>query len=197
MKTYSVKLRVYRGKKVYDKGANGEAIVSSPNQYMDLSPYLSMEWNNWLSNATNVGFTDAEVVEVRDIVYTENTKRDGKECEMYITTTYPTVAEGDPIISEIKAAVKSAFDTSVKVVLSPEQQKIADMEAEMAEMRALLKDGVTTKKAEPKKEVVKESTGNDDLSALKVRYEEVFNKKPYHSWDSETLQQKIDAKLAE
>lgn len=187
MKTYSVKLRVFRGKKSYDKDKDDNLIVVSPNQLMHLYPYLSMEWNNWMKNATNVGFTDAEVVEVCDIVHTEHTKLDGKEVEPYITSKHVPVEKGDAIVDEIKAAVKSVFDTSVKVVLSPEQQKIADMEAEMAEMRKLLEGKTTTKKV----------VSNDNLADLKVKYEELFNKKPYHGWDETTLNEKIKAKLAE
>ena len=203
MKTYSVKLRVFRGKKTYDKDKDDNLIVTSPNQYLHLTPYLSMEWNNWMKNAVNVGFTDGEVVEVKEIVYTEYTKRDGKEVDPFIITTYEPTEKGESIsdesvINEIKAAVKTAFDTSVKVVLTPEQQEIAALKDQMAE---LLKtkggESPQPKKAEAKKEVVEESTGNDDLAAWKAKYEQVFKKKPFHSWDAETLEQKIEEKLAE
>ncbi len=38
---------------------------------------------------------------------------------------------------------------------------------------------------------------DDQLKKLRDDYQEVFGKKAYHGWDAKTLQEKIDAKLAE
>jgi monoamine oxidase len=191
MKTYSVKLRVYRGEKSYDKSGN----VTSPNQSMDLSPYLSMEWINWMKNSRNVGFTDAEVEEVREIVYTEHTKRDEKVVEPYIITTYPVVKEGDNIIDQIKEAVKKAFDNSVKLKLTPEQQELADLKIEMAEMKALLTGGTD---ADTGGEGGNDDTDEDaELEKWRKKFFEVTGQKAHPMSKASTLEKKIEEFLEE
>ena len=195
MKTYSVKLRVYRGKKSYDKDANNNLIVVSPNQTMDLTPYNSMEWNNWIKNASNLGYTDGEVLSVFEIVHTDRTERDGKTVDEYTTTTYDTVVkEGDPIIDEIKASLKSAFVKKMDITPeTPEQKKIAEMEAEMAELKVMMagKSKSSTKESTKK---VEHSESNDELNEAKKRFEELYKKPPHHAMKLEGILAKIKEK---
>ena len=191
MKTYSVKLKLFKGEKNYNQDGS---LKKGNSQNMDITPYLSMEWLNWMKNATNLGYTDAEVIMVSDIVHTEYDKLDGKEVEPYTITTYVDANSDDPIINEIKKAVKAAFDTSVKVELTPEQQKIATMEAEMAELREMLK-GEPKKPAKKSKEKVDPPSDlNEDFDEreeLRTEYFELADKKPHHMWSEATLKEKI------
>ncbi|TAX45938.1 hypothetical protein ELI02_29940 (plasmid) [Rhizobium leguminosarum] len=43
----------------------------------------------------------------------------------------------------------------------------------------------------------KPAEDGDELTKLRADYLEVIGKRPYHGWDAEELQAKIDAKLAE
>lgn len=42
-----------------------------------------------------------------------------------------------------------------------------------------------------------ESPKELNFDALKIKYKEVFGKKPHHSWDAEALDEKINEKLKE
>jgi len=193
MKTYSVKLKLFKGEKNYNQDGS---LKKGNSQNMDITPYLSMEWLNWMKNATNLGYTDADVIQVSDIVHTEYDKRDGKEVDPYVITTYQEAKSDDPIINEIKKAVKDAFDTSVKVALTPQEQKIADMEAEMAELKALIRGNTSTKKVETKK-VDDTPNINEELDSARAEYKKVFKKNAHHLWKLETINEKIKAKLEE
>ena len=65
METYSIKARLFRGKKSYNE--NGK--LTSENQTIDLPIYGSMEWKNFMENATNVGYTGMEVIKTTEITY--------------------------------------------------------------------------------------------------------------------------------
>lgn len=202
MKTYSVKLKVYRGKKSYDEHGN----MTSANQSMDLSPYLSMEWNKWMENATLVGYTGAEVLKVCDIVHTEHTERDGKKVEPYNITTHEPVKNGDPIVDEIKVAVKKAFIKTPEIALTPEQQKMADMQAEMDQLKAMIKGGNTAKPAskapkvnpvvtETELEATEEEADVDDideLEDLRAEWFELTGKNADKRWKEGKLKEEIE-----
>jgi len=194
MKSYSVKLRLYKGKKMWLE--NGSVDMSN-SSIVELTPYKSMEWENFMNNATKIGFTDAEVIGVKDIVFTDHKKKDGKDGETVTITTYEDVKENDSIIDEIKSVVKEAFDMTIKVELTPEQKKIAKMGAELAELKSMLKSaggkpGSVVTKVKSKKEGDSPKSDNE-LSKWRNKYLKVVGQKPFHGWDSETLESKIEA----
>lgn len=191
MKQYTVKLRIFRGKKNYDE--NGK--MTSENSTMDLGSYKSMEWDNFMKNALNAGFTAGEVVGVQEIIFTEKPKPQGKDGEKVIITSYEDVKMDAGIVAEIKEVVRLAFDNTPKVVLTAEQQRISDLEARLEAMAG----GKATKVAEPKKEIESEvfdntPETNEELEKARSKYTEVFGKKPHHMMKLASINESIEAK---
>lgn len=185
---YAVKLNLYRGKKNFDEDKK----LTSEMIAMDLSPYNGLEWNNFMKHASIVGYTSAEVTAVNSIKYTKHPKPEGKEGETITLTTYPSIDMDEDIVNEIKENVKSAFDTTPKVVLTPEQKEIA-------ELKATVKNLVDNKKPkeETKKSVKINKTPNTDeeLEDARDKYLKVFEKKPNHLMKLENINKAIEAEL--
>lgn len=195
-KEYSVRLRIFKGKKTFDENLK----VTSEHQFVMLTPYGSMESDNYLKNITKVGFTDGEVVKVKEIIYTNIPKPNGKEGEEIIQTTYKTVDTPQEIID----AVKKAFDMEVVKVLTKEQQEILDLKADIKEMKEAITGKKTEKKVEPAKEAVKTPAANDDdsseeekLEAARAEYTKLFGKKPSHLMKLPGMLVKIEDKKNE
>ena len=190
---YTVKLNLFRGKKSY----NENMVLQSEMNQITLSPYNGLEWNNFMKYVANAGYTDGEVIGVFEIKHTEKPHANGKEGEISIITTHDKEVDLDSTIGkEISAVVKVAFDTAPKVVLTKEQQELADLKAEMVELRELAANKSTKT---PVKEVEKTETiesGNDDLTLWKEKYKKTFNKKAHHSWSVEVIEAKIEAELS-
>ena len=190
MKTYAVKLRLYRGKKSHDEKGN----VESANQFMDAPTYLSFEWENFMKNASLVGYSDAKVVSVSEIVYETLPVKDGKKDDTYIKTSYKKVDIDSEIANEIKAVVKDAFKTQTsEKSLTEDQKRIATLEAQIASLANSSKD---------KPKVKKEGKGfddtpdtNEELEVARDKYTEVFGKKPNHLKKLQTLNEEIEAEL--
>ena len=126
---YAVKINLYRGKKTFDE--NGK--ISSEMISMDLPTYKSLEWNNFMKNATIVGYTDGKVISVNEIKYTTVDKPNGKAGEIVTTTSYEPVDMDSDIVGEISSAVTKAFEPK-RAQLTPQEQEIADLKATVAEL---------------------------------------------------------------
>lgn len=179
---YSVKIRVFKGKKSYDENHK----LLSANQLVTLTPFNGFDWINFMKHAMNLGHTSAEVVQVQKIVYTSVEDKIRKDAPNKIVTTYEDVETPQ----EITDAVHAAFNPVVKTNLTPEQVELADLKAEMAEMKASMSGG---KKAEsPKKDNT--PNVNEELEVARARYTELYGKKPHHMTQLPKLNELIAAK---
>ncbi len=154
MKIYAINARIFRGKKSFNQAGQ----ITSENQTIDLPTTGSLEWKNFMKNATNVGYTEIEVIKTSQIIYVDK------------KTTYKEVDTPDSILEELK----EAFDTTVKVELTPEQKKIKAMEAQIAE---LLGSKGTKKEVQSGNGEIKKSKEIDDA---KAEYLKVVGKKAHH-----------------
>lgn len=128
----------------------------------------TLEWANYLKHLLVHGFVKVEVEKAID---------------------------GD--IESIKAEVDEAMNPIKEVVLSPEQKKIADLEAKL--------DALVNQ--EPKQEARKATKDEEDLhnemldaskeetlEEVKAHYQKVMGKKPHYKWDIATMKEKIKNK---
>lgn len=149
-----VTLRCYEGDELtYDKNGN----VKNPNQQVTLV-YNDAHWKRHVGNLPRIGFGVIEVEEVVDA--SEN-----------VSTEIPQA-----IIDEVNSIIAKP-----EVQLTPEQQRIADLEAQLAELKKLVGGNATAKVVD------------DNLLELRKQFEEKFKKKPHHTWSADVL----TAKLAE
>lgn len=159
-----VALKVYKGKALYDE--NGK--IQSESQKITLD-YENEEyarkkgWDSMLSMLPRQGFTKVEIMAVY---------RDEVEIET----------------PEAIAADVAALFAKKDAVLTPEQKKIAELEAKL---EALLAQGGKAEKKDPaeKKEAPQ---ADDELKAARNAYEKHFGKKGGPAWDAATLYAKID-----
>lgn len=128
-----VHLRVFKGTKIL-KDENGK--VENENNKVSLT-YESLEWKNYLKRLVANGFCKVEVEKLFELV-------DGK----YVPCEIP---------SKIKEEVLIAHKGDQTVRLTPEQQKIADLEAKLEAFMNLSK---------------KEEDIDSDLEELKAKYKE-------------------------
>lgn len=128
-----VHLRVFKGTKIL-KDENGK--VENENNKVSLT-YESLEWKNYLKRLVANGFCKVEVEKLFELV-------DGK----YVPCEIP---------SKIKEEVLIAHKGDQTVRLTPEQQKIADLEAKLEAFMNLSK---------------KEEDVDSDLEELKAKYKE-------------------------
>ena len=102
---------------------------------------------------------------------------------------HPEVKDSE-IIKTIEAEIKKAMVGKEKVLTS-EQQEIKELKAQMAELVASKKDG-------PKKTNIGNPVIVDkELTAARVKYEEVFKKKPHHKSTIDNINKAIEEKLNE
>ena len=141
-----VHLRVFKGTKIL-KDENGK--VENENNKVSLT-YESLEWKNYLKRLVANGFCKVEVEKLFELV-------DGK----YVPCEIP---------SKIKEEVLIAHKGDQTVRLTPEQQKIADLEAKLEAFMNLGKQEVVENIKLTKEDVF---TGEkDDLEELKAKYKE-------------------------
>ena len=128
-----VHLRVFKGKKIL-KDENGK--VENENNRVSLT-YESLEWKNYLKRLIANGFCKVEVEKLFELV-------DGK----YVPCEIP---------NKIKEEVLIAHKGDQTIRLTPEQQKIADLEAKLEAFMNLGK---------------KDEDVDNDLEELKAKYKE-------------------------
>ena len=146
-----VHLRVFKGTKIL-KDENGK--VENENQKVSLT-YGSLEWKNYLKHLIANGFCKVEVEKLFELKDSEYVK-----CE---------------IPEYIKEEVLLAHKGDQKVKLTPEQQKIADLEAKL---EAFMNKG---------NEVDEEK----ELKDLQAQYEVKFSKKPHHMMGVKKLKEEL------
>ena len=164
--TYSVKLRLFRGKKTYDENRN----VSSDNQLMDAPIYPSFEWDNFIKKFPML-YTGADVVGVKEVVFTSKQNEMEKDGVMIITTSYDEDSVKDSTIAEIKDIVKGAFSKESVIELTPEQKRIAVLEAKLEALT-----NPSPKRA--KESFISDSNDeDDDIATLRAKYKELHPEK--------------------
>lgn len=186
-KTLLVTLRAYKGRVNYD--ANGK--VTSENQPVKLV-YGSGSWINYLKWG-RLNHTRLDVEKV--VEQTMEAIDTGRKNAQGFKITRPEFSYKEIDISDkIKAEVEAAMAAPEKD-LTPEQKKLAELEAVIESMKTQGR-GKTHKVADPKpKEEPKDTVSTiseSDIKSLRAEYEELRGKKPYAGWKEDVLKQKIE-----
>lgn len=108
----------------------------------------------------------------------------------FVKAIVEKVMKGDKEID--KKAYQDEVDKAFKPVEAPltaDQKRIADLEAKLEKLTNGSNDQSGGKGSKDGSD-----DGNDDLKDLKVKYEEVFGKKPFNGWDTDTIKKKIEEK---
>lgn len=156
-----IKLRVY--KKIENmsgvvKNEIGE--VQNENQLVSLK-HNSLEWANYMKHVSPIIYAK---IEVEKHFESENAK-EASECPQSIK-------------EEIENALKAP-----KKELTPEQQRIADLEAKLEAILSA-KEEKAEAKTEPK-------AIDSELEEARDRYKKEIGKKPHHSWSIEKINEVI------
>lgn len=160
-----VHLRVYRGG---DLNYTADGKIKNENQSVKIT-HDTVEWSNFLRHLKSNQYGKVEVEKVLDPL------------KMNEKTELEPISDKDKL-EAIKKEVSKAFNgPENEVVLTPEQKKIAELEAKL--------DALTNKgdKKEP-------NDVDDELSKAREEYVKVFGKKGHHSWSVEEINQKIKEK---
>jgi len=153
----TVHLRVYKGNgRNEELSYDSSGKVQNENILVKLS-HNSLEWSNFIKNVKLLGYVKPTV-------------------EAFLVDDEEDKSKIDAIQKEVDNANKVQ-----EVELTPEQKRIAELEAKLDALVGGKKD-----KKQPK------DTKNDDLEAVRAEYEEVVGKKPFHGWDEATLKAKIE-----
>lgn len=165
-----VELRVYRGAEMnYD--ANG--IVKNENQTVTLE-YQSRSW----------------------VLFMENLSRNGY-CNVVVEKAYNPIEGGYEEIKDIAYLtneVTKNFKNVKEVEMTPEQKRIAELEAKLEKLLGNSAD--IAFKEEIKEQVNVAVKDEQDRDAVVAEYTEKVGKKPFGGWDIETIKQKQAEHLA-
>ena len=117
-----------------------------------------------------------------------------------ITTKNGDLWEDQDKVEKITKEVQEAVNRKKVKPLTPEQQQIADLKEQVAQMAEMMKGQAPKKEAikeAPKKEVVDEvdEVVEDDIEVLKAEYKKIFKKNPHHRLSSKAIKQKIQEHL--
>lgn len=168
-----VNLRVFKGSKMsYDE--NGKP--QNENQRVTL-PYDTVQWQNYLKALRANRFVR---VDVENVFFVESKKDD----DGFFKDTFTDA--GDDWMEKVKEEVKKHYEDA-KPELTPEQKKIAELEAAI---KALQNGSTKVKesKSEKKKEI------SEDINELRAKYEKLYDKKPFAGWKADKLIEKINEK---
>jgi len=163
----TIHLYIYKGK----KGIKGVAKGEDGKIINDNHPLDTMEWNNWLKQVIPSGIIKIDVLGIAKIKKDSNGN--------YESHSYEDVSE------EIKKKVADSLIAKVNINLTPEQKKIAELEAKI--------DALISGNGVAQDHKIEASP---ELKEIREEYRELFGKKEYHSWDVATIREKIDAELA-
>ncbi len=164
-----VHLRVYQSNgRDNNISFNADGSVQNDTILVKLT-HNTLEWANFIKNARYVGFIDAKVEKV--------------------------IGETD--FASIEKEVDKAMNPVVEVVLSPEQKKIADLEAKLDAL--VNNSSPEIRKATPNEEKAHDEkwenvSEEETLESVKVEYQRVMGKKPFHKWTIEQLKEKMKNK---
>jgi hypothetical protein len=161
-----VKLRIYRGKQMtYNKDQSPQ----NENQLISVE-HNSMEWKITMKTLSIMGYCQVEV----DHVLEDSNNGWQKKTEG---------------IESFSKEVAEAYSPKSKIVKSPDQLRIEQLEAQNKEMMAKMEAYMGNNPIE--KEEVKTSEG-DSLKELKLEYFTLIGKKPHHMMKEESLIEAID-----
>jgi hypothetical protein len=161
-----VKLRIYRGKQM---NYNKDGSPQNENQLISVE-HNSMEWKITMKTLPIMGYCQVEV----DHVLLDSNEGWEKKTEG---------------IESFSKEVADAYSPKSKIVKSPDQLRIEQLEAQNKEMMATMKafmDGKSNKEDD-----VKENEVND-LKELQLEYFTLIGKKPHHMMKEDRLIEEID-----
>jgi hypothetical protein len=161
-----VKLRIYRGKNM---NYNKDGSPQNENQLISVE-HNSMEWKITMKTLSIMGYCQVEV----DHVLEDSNNGWQKKTES---------------IESFSKEVAEAYSPKSKIVKSPDQLRIEQLEAQNKEMMAKMEAYMGNKSNE--KEEVKTSEV-DSLKELKLEYFTLIGKKPHHMMKEESLIEAID-----
>jgi hypothetical protein len=157
-----IKLRVYRGEEL---NYNADGTIKNENQLVSLT-HNSRNWVLFMKNLRNNGYCKVEVE---------------KAFSDLGNSQYEEIKD----ISAYNEEVQDAFSKLKQVNLTPEQKRIAELEAKLeAFMKA----------SKPTQEKIVEKQLEKSIEDIRVEYEEVVGKKPHHMAKAETLIKEIQEK---
>lgn len=168
MKNIIVQLRIFRGKESYD--VNGK--VTSNVQTMKLK-FGRLEWVNFMKTAILV-YSKIEVVRCTDM-----------------DNDYKEITTPKEVLADVERALKGE-----EVKLTPQQQEIKELKDAVAELKGKKESKKPESKPKEEKKFDKTPDTDEELEAARVRYEEVFGKKPHYLTALKTINKKIEAELA-
>ena len=162
-----VHLRVYQSNgRDNNISFNADGEVQNDTILVKLT-HNTLEWSNFIKNIRYVGFIEAKVEKV--------------------------IGEAD--FKSIEKEVDEAMNPVAEVVLSPEQKKIADLEAKLDSMMNQPKQ---VEKKVKEIEVVEEEVTVFEvdetpktLAQVQADYKDKVGKKPFHGWTKEQLIEKM------
>lgn len=173
-----ISLRTYKGSKMlFDE--NGKA--ENENQIVKIQ-YGSLEWENFLNMANRNGYCKIEVEKAQEVSgFGENEK-----------------VEPIKDLTKYQEEVDARFKKEVKVELTPEQKRIAELEEKLEKLISGKEDEKVNEievnepetVTENNEDVKDDSDVNDypkDPEELRSYYEELMGKKPHHKASDETL----------
>ena len=181
-----VHLRWYKGQQIL-KSESGQIV--NENESMKIT-HGNIEWKNLLKNARLMGFAKIEVEKLL-----QPKEKQVEEMNTKGETVKRMVVEYD-VVDDVKeiSAVQSELDIALNgpaVQLTPEQARIAALEATIERLSAIV--GGTSKDPINEVQVMieKVTTGNtdalNDIEAARAEYLAVTETKAHHKWPLEKI----------
>ena len=157
-----IKLRCYRGSEL---NYTAEGKVKNENNLVSLA-HGSKNWVIFMKNLSLNGFCKVEVEKAFNDLG-ESKYEEIKDLEIY------------------KEEVSKSFKSEKEVALTPDQKRIAELEAKL---EAFMSGNTDKKEVKTEKVETKTESNIDDV---KKEYEKIVGKKPFYNWDKATLLEKI------
>lgn len=158
-----IKLRVYRGTELnYDENRN----IKNENHLISIE-HNSRMWVLFKKNVLLNGYCKVSV----EKAFVQNEKGE-----------YDEIKD----LSVFENEIKEAFTDKANVKVSPQEARIAELEAKL---EALINGSKKEPKKEPKKE--KKEVSDENLDDLRAEYEVKMGKKPFNGWDADKLKEKM------
>jgi hypothetical protein len=169
-------LRLYRGKENYDKKGN----LTSENQLYKI-PHGTPEWDQFKRNV-GLTFTKIELIEVNKQTAKRVEVETLSDKKAYNTEySYEKIA----ITPELQKEVDSILGTP-EIELTPDQKRIAELEAKLELLIEGKKDGPETP-TDLKPELTAEQ-----IESIKDEYTSLFGAKPHHKKGIEAIIAEIE-----
>ncbi|MEN8122211.1 MAG: hypothetical protein ABFS35_17830 [Bacteroidota bacterium] len=164
-----VHLRVYRNNGRDNQiSYNADGSVQNENILVKLT-YNTLEWTNYLKHLLVNGFVKVKVEKV--------------------------IGEAD--VKAIEKEVEKAMHPKVEVVLSPEQKKIADLEAKLDSLmgksdKSEKKVTVFEVEENPIEDIEVDAEKVETIEEIRKQYKEKLGKRAFPGWSIEELKEKMN-----